>query len=225
MRLGSGSFLGPTSGLNAGLVSFWKLADLTDSIGSNALTNNNSATFVAGKIGNCGNFVRASSQYFSVASNASLQVGSTDFSVSAWFNAADFTSNQEIINRLDATLNGDYDLYIDSSGILHWRVWLSTGAQFTISTAALSTATWYHAVATYTRATKTGALYLSNAAPLTASAPSNPANTAIELDIGRYGGGTYFNGKIDAVGFWSRALQAADVSLLYNSGNGIEPPF
>jgi hypothetical protein len=32
-----------------------------------------------------------------------------------------------------------------------------------------------------------------------------------------------FNGKIDAVGLWHRALTQPEITALYNNGNGLEP--
>ncbi|MBI5360467.1 MAG: DUF2341 domain-containing protein [Planctomycetes bacterium] len=40
------------------------------------------------------------------------------------------------------------------------------------------------------------------------------------LKIGTYGGGEYFQGSIDEVGIWNRALTSDEISQLYGSGNG-----
>jgi hypothetical protein len=41
---------------------------------------------------------------------------------------------------------------------------------------------------------------------------------------GAWGGGGNFEGSIDAIGIWNRALNSAEIALLYNNGNGIELP-
>ena len=58
---------------------------------------------------------------------------------------------------------------------------------------------------------------------------SNGSNTsANKFSIGQENDGTgstaydFFNGKIDEVAIWNVALSAADVTVLYNSGNGLK---
>jgi hypothetical protein len=46
------------------------------------------------------------------------------------------------------------------------------------------------------------------------------------MNIGVYrdteAGQAFFNGQIDATGFWNRALSDAEVAELYNNGTGLE---
>jgi len=45
------------------------------------------------------------------------------------------------------------------------------------------------------------------------------------LTIGAKNSGSYFfNGELDEVGFWDRALTQSEVTALYNSGSGLQPP-
>ena len=69
-------------------IAFWKLGEASgtrvDSIGSNDLTDNNTVTQAAGKIGNCAQFTAANSEYLSIADNAALSTGDIDFSIVFW---------------------------------------------------------------------------------------------------------------------------------------------
>src|SRR5215831_2548559 len=66
-------------------VAAFKLDDLTDATGrGNDLTNNNSATFGAGKIGNAAYFTAASSQYLSHASDSDLALGAGSYTIGCW---------------------------------------------------------------------------------------------------------------------------------------------
>ena len=51
------------------LISYYKLDDVNDYYASNNLTNNNTVTFVTGKIGNAGDFEVDSTQYLSNTGN------------------------------------------------------------------------------------------------------------------------------------------------------------
>jgi hypothetical protein len=45
------------------------------------------------------------------------------------------------------------------------------------------------------------------------------------VNVGHNNSAQFWNGEIDEVGIWQRALTASEVSLLWNSGNGITYPF
>jgi hypothetical protein len=40
-----------------------------------------------------------------------------------------------------------------------------------------------------------------------------------------HGSGSFYNGYLDEVGVWSRALTSSEVTQLYNSGLGLQYPF
>jgi hypothetical protein len=76
------------STLSTGITSYWKLDEASgtraDSASSNNLTDVNSVGQATGKIGSAGQFTISGSKYLSIADNASLSTGSTDFTVSVW---------------------------------------------------------------------------------------------------------------------------------------------
>lgn len=80
----------PDSGgaLGQSLIAYWGLVETSgtrqDSKGSNALTDNNTVTQAAGKVGQAGKFVSANGEYLSIADNADLSVGDIDFTIAAW---------------------------------------------------------------------------------------------------------------------------------------------
>ncbi|EKD91103.1 MAG: hypothetical protein ACD_30C00045G0003 [uncultured bacterium] len=87
--------------LSNGLVGYWKMdessGNAADSSGNSlTLTNNATATYTAGKFGNAGTFVAASSQYFSTATTISGVK-----TVSFWTNNASTTD--EYINLIAST--------------------------------------------------------------------------------------------------------------------------
>lgn len=92
------------------------------------------------------------------------------------------------------------------------------------STTTLATGTWYHIVITHS--TLSGLeIFINNNNEATASG-TIPLSQTNENAIGsQYGLFRYFDGLIDEIGIWSRALSSTEISDLYNSGNGLQYPY
>lgn len=71
-----------------GLISYWKLDETSgnavDAHGSNTLTDENTVGSAVGKVLTGRSFVAANSERLSIPSNATLQTGDVDFSISLW---------------------------------------------------------------------------------------------------------------------------------------------
>jgi len=94
------------------------------------------------------------------------------------------------------------------------------------SSTMLTTGSWYHVAGVYDASAHTLKLYLNGAdnsgtlsgGPVTGSIKNSTANALIGA---RSGGSTEgFNGTLDEVRIYNRALTAAEISALYNSGAG-----
>jgi hypothetical protein len=216
--------------LLTGLQAYWAFdessGNATDSSGnSNTLTNNNSATYTTGVLGNAATLVGTSSQSFSIADNAFVSVV-TGWSLSFWF-------------RLDSSQTGGsgsyYSLYgkrTGENGILGytenvsgtWRLYIASGTgSFSgaqVSGLALSLDTWYHCVVYYNSSSTK--VYV-NGTEYTISLP-NITDPSSAFQIGAGSGYPTHRGKIDEFGIWDRELTSDDVSSLYNSGAGLAYP-
>ena len=235
---GSGGFTGgiaASSTLRAGLVSYWKLDETSgvayDATSTNALTNNNTVTYGAGKISNAANYASASSQYHSIAdaSQTGLDLGGACFSLSLWFNLTTWNTNDfdAIVSKYDLH-ERSYRLSLTKEGgsFYLFDICDSTGENCTSSTKSqtFSTGTWYHVVASFDAPNKTVTIYhngnsLGSASTTYdgATADTSPFNLAANAYFGNYS-----NTKLDEVGIWNRALSASEVAGLYNSGSGLE---
>jgi len=88
---------------------------------------------------------------------------------------------------------------------------------------------WHHVVLTI-GSDRDGVLYVNGSPALTFSGAYNSGgldmfSIAVDYDISSGSAGSpaqYFVGKIDEVAVWNVALNAADVTALYNSGNGLK---
>jgi RHS repeat-associated protein len=211
------------------LVSYWKFdessGNASDSVGSNTLTNQGTATYAAAKINN-GIQLNGSSQYFSASDNSTFHPA--QFSIAAWFKSSSFSAGQPIIEKdYNGTWSQPYLSFmirIDSASNIEYG--LSNGTTYTNNVytgTTLSTGTWYHIAETYDGSTVR--LYLNGSQVDSFAYSSAVGYSTGNFNVGHNAGGQYFNGTIDEAGLWSRALTAGEISQLYNSGAGAQYPF
>ena len=225
--------------LTDSLVSYYKLdessGDASDSVGSNTLTNVNTATFVTGKINNCCSLSGAS-QAFDKAGNYGIAFGSS-YSIGGWvrLNAEIGASTWQLFSLCHSATNADISVitYDYNSGTRRLRnIRYNSGAVDTEPTynITLGTTDWYHIFITYDSGTARMDTYVNGTSVVNATS-SNTAGTSGSyvqgFYLGRYGdgGASITNSKIDEVGVWSRCLSSTEISQLYNSGLGLAYPF
>jgi len=224
--------------LTDNIVSYWKLDEASgnaaDSVGANTLTNSN-ATYAAGKINNGAVFNGTTA----ILSSSAFAVPTTALTFSAWINADTLPSSgvlAAVISKYTtaAQTGGVYILLYNDGGTqkIHFTAYnSSTGLDATASkTQTLSTSTWYYLVGTYTTAGGTK-LYINGTEVATNTDTGdlfNPSGRVLTVGCQNYDGSNnvrFFDGMIDEVGVWSRALSSTEVTALYNGGAGLQYPF
>lgn len=218
---------------DANLQGYWRLEDVNDS-GPNGynLTNNGTATFVAGKFNNAVS-LNGSSKYLNIADASCANLEFTGSrTISAWVNPASFAAIGAIIGKrgTDYATNAGYIFYIDTSGLVHFTIdGLTTNTDVT-SSIALTLSSWNHVVGVYDGASLLIYIngYLNARLPATgtgASANSWPFSIGCDNQGTSNAAGLFFNGLIDDVSVYNRALTAAEILNLYNQAfkkiNGI----
>lgn len=210
------------------LVAYYSLENVNDALGLNNLTNNNTATFVAGKVGNAANFVLASSQYLSHADTATLDMGDIDFTITAWvYLATKPGSSMQAVTKNNATGNQRGYQITWSTATDRFVAFISSDGTSTNQTSltasnfgAPATTTYYFLALRYNAATDTLSISVNDGTPNTASHAGGAfANTA-QFQIGANVGASTWNGRIDEVGIWKRLLSDAEITDLYNGGSG-----
>lgn len=220
-----------------GLVSHWRLENLADVHGQNVLTNNNAATFTAGKLGNALTLASASSQSASVASNATLQTGNFDFWLSLWVNVTTETTNRMLVCKDDNPTGREWQIYYDAAAD-RMNFLINPGASPLTVTAnnfgPTTTGVWYFLMCYHDAVNDLIKISL-NGGPFDSQATAGAAPTADTgaLYLGRLGGAVplYLNGQIDEfsfgklppLGIASLANEIRD--RLYNGGAGRAYPF
>ena len=212
------------------IVAYWKLdessGDAIDAHASFDLTNTNTVTYSTGIINNGAYFGSSNTNKVLRISN-DLGIGSGSVSISAWIyrQTGDFMFPVHI---QDATTHVAYSLKYES-GIKAVRNRIGTSEDQTTAQ-SVTINTWTHVVLTYDGTTVR--CYVNNGTPQTVSSSGNGASSGTDafaigsgINDGTGSSEFFFNGNVDEVGVWSRALTAGEVSELYASGVGFSYPF
>ncbi len=150
---------------------------------------------------------------------------SSDFSVSAWFNLS-AASNFESIFSGGTSTSARTWLQIPSTTSIRIGVNLATD-DFTVPTLTVDGTQWYHLVATVSGTTATLYLDGSSVGTATCSAPASTAFNDVRLGAlngTAFGGNTRpFNGHLDEIAIYNRAITATEVSNIYNNKVYVAP--
>ena len=208
--------------LDNGIISYWEFdvssATQVDSVGSNDGTVDGATYTASGKI-NGGYDYDGSNDKIEVTDDATLDLGN-NLTVSAWVRLETAVSYFTFLCKGNlGTGDINYAFQTEGAGDKFRFFVLDAGAHEHIdSTTSVVTNTWYHVVITVNGAT--AKLYIDGTLETTDTifTTSIPTN-AKALFFGARDDGTtqFWNGQIDEVGIWSRALTSDEVTALYNS--------
>jgi RHS repeat-associated protein len=241
---GNGTFANPNA--------YWKLDETSgaaadSATANNTLTNNNSLTYVAGKINNGANFVAASSTYLSITNATQVGLDPTStFSCAGWVKfttlpgagenilCAKYSNNTDgsYSVELGAEPNGIYVLYTDNGNTSQNAHLLEFDSPANLFSA---TSTWYHVAVAVDAGNKVVTAWI-NGATTTMTARGGESASSINQGAAKFSIGGMdsetngitrkLDGMLDEVGFWKGyLLTQSDVTTLYNGGAGISYPF
>jgi hypothetical protein len=212
-----------------GLISWWPgeqdAGDATkadDIQGSNHGTLQGAATYATGEVGNGFSFT-GPSDFVRVAGDSSLQP--TKLTLDAWINPQGGGGYQHIVGK-DYRGDGSWNPpYVSYSLTLHdLKPHLAVTTNGTIneceSPDVISTGAFTHVAGTYDGSNLK--VYVNGTLKQTCSAPGAiDYGTTTDLTIGTrspYSVGEGFPGVIDELGLFDRALDASEISNIYNAG-------
>jgi len=173
------------------------------------------------------------SDYINVSNDTSLNFGRTDsFSISAWVKRVGNETTQFIFSKAtNSSPYTGYSIYINPSNQIASNInisypsnHLSVNGNTTLNTS------WNHVCVTYDGSSNaTGIkLYLNGSEETTSSTGQTSITGTLSnshpVNIGaRNSSDLFFNGQIDEVNIFTRALSSGEVSSLYNSGTPGNP--
>jgi hypothetical protein len=205
-----------------GLLAYWKLDEsgtpvtLADATGNGWDGTNHSVTMtISGKINN-GAAITGAAQGIAVSTNLDTRASSAPFSISLWFlNTGGGASGKAAIGEWGT--RNDFVLFNLVAQTATFRASDDSGTTTDVTTTALTL--WAHLVFGFDGSNIF--IYLNAGVPVTA------AKAAVRRGGGNFVIGNYqgfslaWEGTIDEVAYYNRALSATDVANLYNSGNGL----
>jgi hypothetical protein len=209
------------------LISYWKLDEASgnaiDSHGTNTLTDENTVGTAAGKILTGREFVAARSERLFVASNATLQAGDIDFTISLWLKTTAVPSFQFYYNKSAANVaDREFAVYFNASSIAFFVYNPAGTITQVVSGVFPAIGSWFHVGAWHDSANDQIGISVNNAAAVTAAHSGGVRAAGQEVEIGsRKTQGFFLTGVLDEIGFWKRLLTDAERTALYNGGNGL----
>lgn len=209
-----------TADLNANLISYWKLDEavngtVVDELENASSINVGATVNVDGKINTAYNFT--TDDYISLGANKFNFTGTDQFAISSWIYLYT-TSGDRFIFAHDAGAPQQYGWKLGGSN----KIYMEINGDVDIGirgNAIVNTSTWTHIV--FVANSTSFISYINGNLDKTTLRSNIPIGPATNGAIGRRESGGYFEGKIDEVAVWGRALTVAEVTQLYNSGAGL----
>lgn len=162
-------------------------------------------------------FASASSEYLS-SSNAVFKVGDEDFSFGGWF-YSNSTGDYGLIGKFGSSGNFSYTLLSYSNQI--WFMVSGNGITYPSVIASAPINTWHFAVGVHDSVNNLIKISVDGNTFITSAFTGGVySSSTTDFRIGRYQN-NYFTGRADSCFFYKKALSQAQVTALYNGGNGV----
>jgi hypothetical protein len=209
-----------------GIVSWWDFdLNANDKVGSNHGTINGGASLVSSgcKSGSCYDF-DGNNDYIDVGT---FSVSGNKLTIAAWakWEGSSFSLDPRIISKADGVESSDHVFLLgldESSGSAaqyRFRFTAGTSALSFNAGSAIPDNTWHHIVAVYDGST--ARIYVDKILIGSNTKSGNLETNNNEVNIGRnpvgdYQGWRYWEGKLDEVMIWNRALSSSEITQLYD---------
>ena len=223
----------PSDTFTRGLVAYWSFDEGTGNTAYDASGNGNNGTltngpkWTKGKSGSALSF-DGMDDYVEVPHDESLNFGTGNFSVEFWAKIGDTYDGKELVSKWDWTGNevGFFTRLDDKDGYPRVEFIISndTYTHRFLQTETLATGQWYHFV--FQRAGGSMEAFINGISSIHYKYEDNVENINVNvtkfLAVGSDSwGGRNFNGLIDEVRIYNRALSAEEIRYHYNHGRPV----
>jgi hypothetical protein len=220
---------------NLGLVGYWSFNEGTSTTATDFSGNRNTGTLTTnggslptwtnGKLGKALSIASVDQSYVNVSSNNTLTI-SGSHTISAWVRPTAIPSSGEfstIAGKYGTLNNVNYALFLDNAALSAGDgigfIFYNDGTCWAKFSSTPQIGRWYHLVGVFDTNATTMTLYVNGVQQAQSGTCSLPTGTG-EFWIGRDRGTSlgYWDGTIDEVRVYNRALSASEVAKLYQSG-------
>ena len=213
------------------LVSHWKMDEAggannaIDSVGTNTGVHAASPGSAAGKIATCRDLEASSSQHFTVANNASMDVAGVTFGYTGWWQMKSKAATMHMACKRTGQLE-HWLRYDSGSDRFQFRVYETpSGVSVTIEANALgspATATWYFICCWKDHVAQTINIQVNNGTVNSAAFTAAVTDGTSQFEIGAGAGAEFWGGPVDELSFWKGGFPgASERTAMYNGGSGI----
>ena len=151
-------------------------------------------------------------EYVSIYNSSDMQITGA-LTISAWVKTTSSTY-QSILIKGTSVSAADYYFRIQDTGLIRLRL---GNVNYGIGTTSVKDGNWHHVCVVYIPSTSiTYYVDGSQDSQTTSSIPAAITNSYSNIEIG---GIQNFNGDIDEVAVWNKALELADIQTIYNATN------
>lgn len=222
----------PTSTLVNNNVSWFQLdeplLDRTAINRTNVLADNNNVVGAVGKVLNAAQTSLAGNSYLKASAPHDMQGGERDFTFAIWMQIITTPESPGIVSCRVTNIAADSDwLLIYDIGVPELRFQIGVGAVWKsvadTSIGDLLTG-WHLVICQYDSTNDESSIKIDNGTPDTLTPIGTPNTAGGDVYVGRFGAFERFNGRTDEFTFWNRLLTAAELTELWNSGDGITYP-
>jgi hypothetical protein len=217
-----------------GLVGYWPFNGNANDLSGNGNNGTvNGATLTSDRFGNANSAYNfdGNNNHILVSDNSTLS-GFSDITISLWVNISQFPSASDPFSGLVTKWYGSGNC----GGMTdNYACYLRTNNQFVAGTnqyrnypnmlqspSNLSTSNWYHLVIVH-NSTTGGSIYINGSLVSTYNTSGALCSSTNPLYFGCDNGlgviNRFFNGKLDDIGIWNRALTQQEITNMYNGVN------
>ena len=193
------------------MVSWWRFdGNARDSVGGNHGT-------AYGGTNTNGNVLNLDGvdDYVEINDDDSLDIGVSNFTISVWIKRESFASRMFLVDKYNPSLG----ISLEFSSSDNIRALIYNGTMYEIvTTNAYTDKNWYNII--WKRDSDTAYLYVNNVLKGTVDGVDNVDITNnLDLNLGRYqfGNDFFFNGSIDDVMIFNKALSEDEIKAIYNN--------
>ena len=222
----------PRSKITDGLVGYWTFdgndlsgvnaADVSGQGNHGVLTNGPVPTI--GRIGQALEF-DGDDDFVNVSAATSIDDLNNELTIAAWIrpDTVGATIFGGIATKNTGSNTGSWLLRQNSDGVHFHFVYSGVDLFDSLTVAALSVETWSHVVVVWTDSSDDAVFYIDGAltssnTPFTTGSPETDSTVDLRLGIANFG--EVFDGRIDDIRIYNRALSPEEIKRLYNLGGG-----